>query len=200
MKDLKKEIYLRIRDESKEGEEKEILKFMHDEENCRFCTSGHCRSSNNIEECKEILELKNEVDKLQNNTTTKEDISHFVEEKIFNTMETLHTNAIERIKYLSSLGNVRYANKRLDDDLPFFAWIILEESDNSDIKEGEKNPKLIPVEGIVSYNFNDEQNQAIEKGFKTSDHKLISSLYDIVHSNAKQQLKKSKQQSQQKEG
>ncbi|MDR2293395.1 MAG: hypothetical protein LBE11_07995 [Prevotellaceae bacterium] len=184
---LKKELYLRS--------SAERLKFKHgNAAKCRFCTSGKCQS-NNIEECEIILELKQEVDKLQN----KNDVPQFVENKIFDAMKFLHNNAIERIKQLSGFGKVRYGDKRLDENLPFFAWIILEEKAGN-MKEGEKKHALIPVEGIVSYNYYDEKKEAIENGFRTSDHKLIRSLYDIVHSNAKHQLEKLKQQSQQKEG
>ncbi len=179
---LKKEIYLRSSfDIEKNGYKtnEKRLNFQHGSaENCKYSKSGTCRSEKD-EECKKIIELKIEFDKLKNNN----EVSQFVDEKVINTMKYLHNNAVERIKQLSSSGTVKY--KRLNENLPFFAWIILEKTEVN-----KKQYKLTPIEGIVSYNYYDEKKEAIEKGFRTSDSMLIRSLYDIVHSSSKQQLER----------
>ena len=183
LKQLKKEIYLR----SGYDEHENRLKFQHGR-NCKYNKSGFCQSGNETE-CKRIIELKKEVDLLQ----SKEEVPQFVDEKVFSTMKHLHNKAIERINDLSDIGTVRYKDKRVDENLPFFAWIILEKIP-IDTKGSEKKYELTPTEGIVSYNYYDEKKEAIEKGFRTSDRKLIRSLYDIVHSFSRQQLEKSNQQ------
>jgi hypothetical protein len=147
---------------------------------CEKCTFDiKCKSENQAEsECCIFNQLKYIEFKEK---TAKENVFENVK-NVKECVKNLNNIAFTRIKTLTTKSLKKYF--RLDTDLPFFAWIILEEKIVINNETGNEEKKGVPIAGIISYNVYDDKKDLVERGFKTIDTDLIQVLYDIVHSDA----------------
>jgi len=129
------------------------------------CSYFNCKS-NNLTDCKIIQDIQTE----SHSKKSVEDMVDFIERKV----KKLHECAINQINKLTEEGG-EVKIERIEEDLPFFGWIF---------GKKEKNA-FTPLEGIISYSFYSDEGEEREKGFSTSDRKLIRILYEIINNSFK---------------